>query len=126
MQTGSKPGCYTIYIGVVDFSEVVGRITNPQEKAHILQYHKAWKTSTLHFRQLPLKVQDDLHKQNIENEAKEALASSSTANPDNSKDKGKVVLEGPDKPQSSSTLEILHRAAGFKKGLEKLSSEIEA
>ena len=54
-------------------------------------------TSTLHFRQLQLKVEEDAHKQNIEKEAKEALAIYSIANPDNSKNKGKVVLEGPKK-----------------------------
>ena len=42
------------------------------------------------------------------------------------KDKGKVVLEGPEKAQSSSTLEILDKVAYFKKNLEKISSKIEA
>ena len=45
---------------------------------------------------------------------------------DKLKDKGKVVLEGPEKEQSSPTLDILHKATEFKKNLEKISSEIEA
>ena len=40
----------SIYRGAVDFSEVVGSITNPLEKSHIFQYQKDLNTSTLHFR----------------------------------------------------------------------------
>ena len=73
-----------------------------------------------------MKVQEDARKQNIEKEAKEALANSSSAPPDKSKEKGKVVLEGPEKPQSSSTLEVLHTTTKFKRSMENLSSKIEA
>ena len=58
----------------------------------------------LHFKQLRLIVEENAQKQNAEKEAKEALANSSTAPTEKSKDKGKVVLEGPIRTQPSSTL----------------------
>ena len=80
----------------------------------------------LHFKQLRLIVEENAQKQNAEKEAKEALANSSTALVEKSKDKGKVVLKGPVRKRPSSTLEALHRSAEFKKSLEKLSSEVQA
>ena len=54
------------------------------------------------------------------------MASSSTIPTDKLKDKGKSILEGPEKPQPSSTLEILHRSTKFKKVLDNLSLEVDA
>ena len=70
-------------------------------------------------------MQEDIHKQNAKKEAREALLISSVVPADKLKDKGKVVLEGPEKAQPSSTLDILHKAIDFKKNLEKISSDIE-
>ena len=69
-------------------------------------------------------MQEDAHKHNAEKEAREALNSSSTIPTEKLKDKGKYFLEGPEKAQPSSTLEILHNVVEFKKGLQKLSLEV--
>ena len=68
-----------------------------------------------------MKVQEDIHKKNAEKEAMKASVSSSIVPADKLKDKGKVVLEGPEKAQPSSTLEILHKVSEFKKNLNKLA-----
>ena len=99
----------SIYIGAIDFSQVESRISTPLEKTHMFQYQKEMNNSSLHFRQLRLKVEEDAQKKIAEKEAKEALASSSTVPANKPKDKGKDVLDGPRKTQPSSTLEIFHR-----------------
>ena len=63
----------------------------------MFQYQKELNTTSLHFRHLWLNVQEDAHKKNAKKEAKEYLATSSSALAENSKDKGKFLMEGPEK-----------------------------
>ena len=59
----------------------------------MFQYQKELEIKALHFRQLWLKVEEDVHKKNIEKHDKEALASSSTTRDEKSKDKAKFFLK---------------------------------
>ena len=57
----------------------MSRIPTPEEKTFVFQYQKDLKTKVLHFRQLQLTVEENLHKQAVEKEVKESLDSSSYA-----------------------------------------------
>ena len=60
-------------------------------------------------------MQEDVHKKNVEKEARKASVSSFVVLANKLKDKGKYFLEIPKKENLSSTLEILHKVVELKK-----------
>ena len=44
----------SIYRAIVDFQEALGKIIDPDVKAHVFKYQKDLKESTFHFRNLKL------------------------------------------------------------------------
>ena len=85
----------SIYKETIDFQEVLSRIADPNVKAHIFQYQKDLKISVLHFGQVKMTVEENIQRKNLEKEAKEKGAISSSALASKSKYKRKVVLESP-------------------------------
>ena len=55
----------------VDFREEMSNIEDSQVKCCLYKYQKDIKDRTLHYREIKLKIQHDLQKQNMKKEAKD-------------------------------------------------------
>ena len=79
----------------------------------------------LHDRNLELTVEEKAKKQLTEKEAHNLQVSSSSGTSEKINDHGKVVIEHPQHPGTSSTFEALIRFAYMKRNLELMSSVVE-
>ena len=50
----------SIYRAAIDFQEALSKITDPDVKAHVFNYQKDLKDSTIHFRKVKFSTEEDL------------------------------------------------------------------
>ena len=97
--------------GVNDFSQVLSKISSPDENNFIFQCKWELKTKVIHYRRLDLSLEEKAPKQLVEKEAKKSKSSTSSMQSDQEGNCGKSIIEYHPRPKNSSTLDALMRLA---------------